>query len=165
MEFKDAAPEQIREVYARFGLAMYQAQCVERQIAILLATCFNPNFAKSSPTDRDRAFDTEFEQTLGRLILRLSQRVRIPSDLADRMKRALEIRNLLAHNYFWERSAQFLSARGRRSMIDELTAYGSEFNALDATLTDVGRRWSARVGLAEEIIEAELRKLRDAGDV
>ena len=37
MELKDADPEQIREVYARFGLAMYQAQCVERQIAILLA--------------------------------------------------------------------------------------------------------------------------------
>jgi hypothetical protein len=50
-------------------------------------------------------------------------------------------------------------------MIDELTAYGSEFKALDATLTDVGRRWSERVGLTEEMVEAELQKLRDEGDV
>ena len=55
MELQDVDPEQIREVYARFGYTMYQAQCVERQIAILLAACFNPNFAKSNPTERDRA--------------------------------------------------------------------------------------------------------------
>lgn len=163
MELQDVDPEQIREVYARFGYTMYQAQCVERQIAILLATCFNPNFAKSNPTERDRAFDTEFEKTMGRLIVRLSQRVRIPSDLAQRMQSALEVRNFLAHDYFWERSDQFLSPQGQQSMIDELAEYGAVLKALDATLTDVGDRWCEKVGITEEMVEAELKKLHDEG--
>jgi len=74
----------------------------------LMRPNFWPEGVQKTVDRYNRAFDTEFEKTLGRLISRLSQRVRIPSGLADRMKRALEIRNLLAHNYFWERSAQFL---------------------------------------------------------
>lgn len=37
-EYIEPELDQIREVYARFGLAMYQAHCLERQLAIILAT-------------------------------------------------------------------------------------------------------------------------------
>ena len=40
----EAAPfdaQQKREVLARFGLAAYYGQCVERQIALMLATMYN----------------------------------------------------------------------------------------------------------------------------
>lgn len=33
----DPESEQIREVYARYGLAMFQAQCLERALAMTLA--------------------------------------------------------------------------------------------------------------------------------
>jgi hypothetical protein len=33
--------EQRRETFARFGLAVYESQCVEKQLAILLATACN----------------------------------------------------------------------------------------------------------------------------
>ncbi len=54
----DAA--QRRETFARFGLAIYQAQCVERQVVILVATTFNPDFLRTSPEERDRFFACEF---------------------------------------------------------------------------------------------------------
>jgi hypothetical protein len=60
--------KQRRETFARFGLAMYHAQCVERQIGILLATTLNPDFLRSSQEERDRFFDVEFAKTLGRLV-------------------------------------------------------------------------------------------------
>ena len=34
----DPESEEIREVYAFFGLAIYQAQCLEKQLAMVIAT-------------------------------------------------------------------------------------------------------------------------------
>lgn len=53
---------QIREAFARYGRAMFFAQCVEKQIAILLASTFKPDFLASSPDERDAYFDVEFRR-------------------------------------------------------------------------------------------------------
>jgi hypothetical protein len=43
MESCDYSEEQqIMDVYARFGLAIYQVQCLERELAISLATVHGP---------------------------------------------------------------------------------------------------------------------------
>ena len=39
----DHKSEHIREVSAWFGLAMFKAQCLERQIALMLATKYGPS--------------------------------------------------------------------------------------------------------------------------
>ena len=53
-------PELTREVFARFGLAMYRAQCLEREIAIILATKYGPDPFNVSKKE----FDSNFEKTV-----------------------------------------------------------------------------------------------------
>lgn len=56
--------EQIRDVYALFGLAIYQAQCVEREIAILLTTVHGPGIQKMTRTNYDMTLQGEFKKRL-----------------------------------------------------------------------------------------------------
>lgn len=153
-------PQQVKEVYARFGLAMYHAQCLERQVAILVAACCNPEFLRKPADERKAIFDAEMAKTLGILVRRLSDQVRIGPNLQSRITKALKTRNWLAHNYFWERSAQFLGASGREDMIRELTGTSNELSALDELLTADSIRWCKRVGITDDMIEAALDNLR-----
>ena len=113
-------PESTRETFARFGLAAYQAQCVEKQLAILVATVHNPEFLSVETDTRERFFQVEFEKTLGQLVRTLGERVSIAPDLEERLRNALRLRNWLMHDYFWDRAAEVMTADGQSRMVPEL---------------------------------------------
>ena len=62
MEQLDPESYQIREVYARYGLAMYQAQCVERQLALLLITEYRPGPSRITRSQYDHLLEAHFEK-------------------------------------------------------------------------------------------------------
>lgn len=156
--------EQIREAFARYGRAMFFAQCVEKQVAILLASTFQPDFMASTPDERDAYFDVEFRKTLGKLILLLGSTVPVPSALEGRLRRAVLLRNWLAHEYFWDRSLEGMSIGGRAGMIDELGEAADFLRSVDEELTGVLIAWLARQGVPAELIEAEVATLKRAAD-
>jgi hypothetical protein len=158
----DAA--QRRETFARFGLAMFHAQCLERQVGILLATTFNPDFFRTSPEERDRFFACEFAKTLGRLVVTLHQRINVPHGLDGRLRRAVELRNWLAHEYFWQRPGSILTWDGRERMIAELQGAADFLNAVDEELTSITDNWLNHVGVPRDIIEAERSKYLSGSD-
>ncbi len=90
MEELDPVSAQIKEVYARFGLAVYQAQCVERQIAILLATKHGPGVNRITRTQYDELLRSLFKKTFGSLANRLRKSARIPGDFERSLEKALE---------------------------------------------------------------------------
>jgi len=163
MKLNDVDPAQVKEVFARFGLAMYDAQCLERQTAILVAACCNPEFLRKTPEERDAILKAEMTKTLGALVRRLSEQVTIAPSLEHRIATALKTRNWLAHNYFWERAGQLLTPSGREVMLKELTDVSNEMSGLDELLTEYATRWRKRAGVPDEVIEAELEKLRAEG--
>lgn len=152
--------EQIRESFARFGRAMFYAQCVEKQLGILLGSTLQPNFLASTPDQRDAYFDVEFAKTLGPLIGALRSRGRVPDALEGRLRRALVVRNWLAHEYFWDRSVQGMSFAGREQMIRELDEAAEFLRSVDAELTFVSELWLARLGIGAEDIAAGVEAMR-----
>ena len=62
----DPESEQIREVYARFGLAVYSAQCLERELAMLLAASGTPEYFTA--WDYDDRLAGNFDSTFGALV-------------------------------------------------------------------------------------------------
>ena len=113
----DHESEQVKEVFARFGLAMFQAQCLERQLAIILATKYGPGPTRISRRDFDSNFEDLFSRTLGQLASEVGKLAGLSEDEKERLQKALIKRNWLAHNYFWERAVEFASESGRASMI------------------------------------------------
>jgi hypothetical protein len=155
---------QIREAFARYGRAMFFAQCVEKQVAILLASTFKPDFLASTPDERDAYFDVEFRKTLGKLILSLGSAVPVPSALEGRLRRAVHLRNWLAHEYFWDRSLEGMSFGGRADMIKELDEAAEFLRSVDEELTGVSIAWLVRQGVPAELIEAEVATIKGAAD-
>jgi len=155
----DMESEHIKEVYAHYGLAMYEAQCVERQLAILLATEYGPAFQSMTRDCYDELLKSLFKKTFGGLLHKLEKSIGIPDGFEQRLRNALKKRNWLAHHYFWERAGHFMTERGRNSMIEELRTVTEKLHELDQELIEVSKRWMEKVGLPEEIVELEKERL------
>ena len=99
-----------RELFARYGYAMHNAQCLEKQLAIMLALA-DPGFFTECPQVRGSLFDAALSETFGAIWKKLSAVVPFGKDVVDRIYEAKTARNHLAHNYFWQHAADLLDAR------------------------------------------------------
>jgi len=159
MEELDAAAQQRRETFARYGLTMYHAQCVEKSLAMLVGTVFNEKFLPSDPDDREAMQEKELKKTMGRLLKQLKKRVAISATLDQDLSDAHKKRNWLAHNYFLERSFDVMTTHGRDKMIDELTELTDFFSTLDKRLMAIFEEWLLKVGVSKKQLQEESEKL------
>ena len=150
--------QQRREVFASFGVAMYYAQCLEHQLGSMLASMCNRQFLEVPPEDRDAFYDRELSKTLGQMVRTLKNTISIPPSLEDRLKKAVDIRNWLAHRYFCERAREILSLREREHMISELQEQADFLQVLDREFTKIMEKWMERLGVSKEDINEEMRK-------
>jgi|ERR1041385_1427149 hypothetical protein len=171
MQSVDEVNEQVKEVYARFGVALYFAQVLEHGIVnALVVLDLIPSrrhlvrTAKEWKTLVDAFMSRHFESTMGRLIRDLRSVTSIPADLEEILQRALAKRNWLAHEYFRERSVQFMSAAGRESMIHESDECRELFSAADDRLEEVIRPLQIAAGMTDEMVAKELEKMKAEAD-
>src|SRR5258707_9358823 len=103
----DDEGEQIKEVYARFGLAVYFAQVLEHGIVnALLIVSLIPSRRHLVPSIEEWAAEVDaftgrhFEDTMGRLIKSLRSVTTLGVGLEVLLRDALGKRNWLVHDYF-----------------------------------------------------------------
>ncbi|MGH9665120.1 MAG: hypothetical protein ACRD9L_11910, partial [Bryobacteraceae bacterium] len=82
-------------------------------------------------------------------------------DLANRVQSVVELRNQIAHRYFWNRAVELTRSDGRQAMLEELIEACNIFDALDYELTELSGAWSADRGLSASDREAALADLLD----
>lgn len=150
--------EHIREVFAHYGLALYQAQCLEKEIGILLSGPHAPTPDRMTRWRYDDLLDTNFELTFGQLISKIRDVADLPFDIEQKLRRAVIARNWLVHNYWWDRAGEFTTALGREKMLVELSEFIALFEGLDTFFTAAGRKWGLEKGISQEVIDAEMAK-------
>jgi hypothetical protein len=155
----DLESDQVREVYAKYGAAMYFAQVLEHGLANFVI------FSRAGKTlrseaDADALFQELLSSTMGRQLREVLVEEDLPEELIARLRNALRIRNFLAHDYFREGSERFLSFSGRNEMLVELEALRAELAATDDELEGITRGIMVAKGITRETIEAELASLR-----
>ena len=155
----DPESEQIREVFAHYGLALYRAQCLERQLAMILASKYGPDPTRITRMDFDHSIEDMFSKTLGQLVRSIKELSALNEDEEERLKNALETRNWLAHRYFWERAVELLSEAGRELMINELRDAISLFDKLDKVFTNETMEWADAFGITQQSVEREMDRL------
>ena len=159
LEWQEELPfdaQQRREVFARFGLALYFAQCLERQIGLLLASMYNQEFLQVPPENRDAFFDREAKKTPGRMAKDLGNEAHLSPTLECRLRKAVELRNWLVHRYFSERDREIATLDGREQMIFELQEKAAFFEELDDEFTALLRKWFFSMGGTKEELESAL---------
>lgn len=150
--------EEVKEVYAHFGLAIYSAQCLEHGLVNafiyldLIPSKIPISHSKAWEDSVDSFSSKHFEHTLGRMIKDLKKFTDVPSDLSLKLSRALTIRNWLAHDYFRERAKEFLFSVGRKNMIKELEDATNLINEADKQLSIILDPILKKYGITEELI-------------
>ncbi|WP_036313180.1 hypothetical protein [Microbacterium oleivorans] len=152
---------QVREVYAQYRLSSYLGQVMEKGVVNLLTLQANVQ----SPYPTTQSFDVLFEKfagyTLGRLIVTVERTFPAEVDTIAALRRALPIRNSLAHDFFWDRAAQFMSFSGREAMLAEIVSMHEPFQSAEALVSALVRRVAEAGGIASEQFEAHLAEPLD----
>lgn len=155
MEFYSES-EHVQEVFAHFGEALYQAQCLEKQMVILLGCLYTPSPNEMSRRRHDELFDANLEQTFGALKKEIKSRIALPTDVDVKLERATESRNWLAHHYWWDRASEFTSFSGRQKMLAELNELTALFSELDRVFADMVKKWAFQHGLTQKDFDDSL---------
>jgi hypothetical protein len=158
--------DHVKEVYARFGLAVYCAQVLEHGLVnALLILDLIPNrrhLANSRErwgADVDAFMDRNFEATMGRLLRKLHQVTHVPPDLEAQLTKALEARNWLIHGYFRDRSDEFMSYAGREQMLQEIDDCREQLVAADRRLEEITTPVRQQAGITDEVLEREYQRM------
>jgi hypothetical protein len=97
--------------------------------------------------------------TMGKLMYELRAVSKIPTDLDDLLKRALKKRNWLAHEFFRERAAEFMTSTGRQQMLADIDECRDLFQTADEALDNVVKPLYSAAGITEGGLEREYKSM------
>ena len=158
--------DHIKEVYARFGLALYMSQVLEHGIVnalVVLDLIPNRRHTVRSKSEWEMLVDDfmegRFKKTMGTLIKSLKAIRHIPPELENEMREALHQRNWLAHGFFRDRSTDFGSYTGREKMLTEVDAARDLFSRIDDALEEIMNPLWHKAGITQEIFDQAYQKI------
>jgi hypothetical protein len=159
MESLSDDAREIKEVSALFGRAVFFIQAFERQLGITLASVCLSDPDAVTREQYDALLSRNFKKTLGQLFHKMKVTLTIPNEIKQEIEAALQLRNFLIHNYFWERMIQFNTSAGRQMMLEELYQACLVFQKVDSKVTAITMEWAAKRGVTEQDYAEELGKL------
>jgi hypothetical protein len=156
-EVDSPSEEEVREVFARYGLTMYKSQCLERNMISYLALSSLPAVTHRYAID-DR-FAEHQRATFTQLVDRLSPLLE-DAELKNELTALAEVRNRIAHSYFWEMAAALTRSDGCNRMVKDLSLLADRFGLADERLSVGTRRLLQARGVSASMLEAEMEGLR-----
>lgn len=147
----------IREMYARFGLAYYQSECLHRGLCFVFAWTELPSRGMITRPRVEERLAQAFSLTLGDVAAKLEDV--LPSELAPDIRTAVATRNFLAHHFWFERAHLMFTVANVRNLIAELDGYAQMFDQLDARVSEWSEPTRERLGLTNEILQASLEQI------
>jgi len=150
--------ELTKEVYARFGLAYYNSECLHRELGNIYTIL---TFKASSDITTPRAEEKmayAYSLTLGKLLDESKEL--FSEDLYQRLANGVEKRNFLAHHFWYERNYLMFSNKGMLQIIEELSELSGLFSGLDEELQNHFRPKWEEFGITEELFEEVLQQVR-----
>lgn len=147
----------IREMYARFGLAYYQSECLHRGLCIILALSGLPSRDMITRPRVEERLAQAFSLTLGDVAAKLEGV--LPAEFAGKIQQAVATRNFLAHHFWFDRAHLMFSANNVRQLIAELDGYVEMFDRIDVRVSEWSAPMRQECGLTDEVLEESLRRI------
>ncbi len=159
--FNDIEPtsDDIKEVYAQFGLAYYHAEVLHRGLCNLYTISQITPSRLVSRYRLEEHLRFSSEMTLGRLLEQMETILPVP--LSEQLKLALERRNFLAHHFWYERIHLTATQNGVETMLLELSRDISLFKELDLEVDKLNAPLQQKTWMKPELFEAALNDLKN----
>jgi hypothetical protein len=155
-----AADEEVRDVFAHFGVVAYYLQVLEVNVVHYLVGQRLRDSQPGPPTDLEQFFDHGRTKTLGQLLRMLdSHETSFPVDLRRTLDEALNRRNYLTHHFFWDFAHDFMDPEGRQVMIDRLIGEREWLVAMNDRLNDLTMTLLEPYGITEEQVDAVMASM------
>lgn len=161
---------QIREVYSRYGLAMYMVQVLEHGmvnafiVMRILPTIQSHRDKASWHATFDGSYEINLARTYGSMLRQLEMLDELPSDLLARLRAAKEDRDVLAHRFFRQNDIAFMNRDGRTEMIawceDRIEMFKRLSDELDEFIAPIQERFGISQRLIDETIAGLLEQAR-----
>ncbi len=110
----------LNRAYRAYGEAMESAQLLETSLALLLLGVFYERSDLENLEECAKLHGYLFKATVGRLILRLKRELPSTAIVERQLNKALQLRNLLAHDYFRTYMFEWLYPAGLRRRVRHL---------------------------------------------
>lgn len=149
--------DQIRELYAMFGLAYYQSECVHRELCMIWAWSGLPSRDLITRPRVEERLAQAFSLTLGDVAAKL--KAVLPAELYAELQTAVETRNFLAHHFWLERAHLMFSVENVRQLTAELDDYARLFDRLDVQVSAWAEPKRQELGVTEEVIQHSLSRI------
>ena len=154
-----AEQDRVKHVYAVAGLALYTAQCFEREMLHVLLVQNRAAGDVRSPEEFEILEGRLTQKTLGRLVKRVNEVVDVNESGKSLLARALRARNTLAHGFFWTHAKDFMTRAGQRKMIDELLGYVHLFETADHLCVIIVKALMRSLGISNETLDRLYQEL------
>jgi hypothetical protein len=147
----------IKEVYARFGLAYYESECLYRGLCNLYTfATFDSKQDITGPRIEEK-FAYAFSKPLGIILHAIEDH--LPESLYEQLQSALDKRNFLAHHFWFKRCHLMFSKEGQNEMLEELLEYAELFSCLDKELELIVSEKMQEFGVTEDVIQGARREI------
>lgn len=156
-----------REVYAKFGLAIYFCQVLEAGLVTYLVLLRRPTEGGSATTEEvDELYFELFGNTLGRNITNVKRLLGRQGEwiLDEQMTAALTLRNELVHGWMRTRALKQGTSENRLAMIEELDKARALLEDADRVLGERTQAMMLRAGVSEGFVQQELERLTELGE-
>jgi hypothetical protein len=156
-----------REVYAKFGVAVYFCQVVETGIGTYLALLRRMKSGKTmTPEQVDELMVEVFGNRFGQNIKEIRDLLGNEGKwiLDDDMRQALDLRNRLVHHWMRERVLELGTSENREALIEELGDAIKELEEADRVLTERTKRLMEKAGVSLEAVQQDLERLESLSD-
>ncbi len=151
--------ELIKEVYARFGLAYYESECLHRELGIVLAIVpFQSKLVVTRPRVEEK-LAYAFSLTLGKVKKELKVKDILPDELFSKLDHVVEQRNFLAHHFWFERAHLMVSSKGLRQMLDEISVLSASFSKLNEQVSNYFKPKFRQLGLTDKMVQNSLDEI------
>jgi hypothetical protein len=152
-----------RQVYAYFGLAMYWAQAIEYGITNVAVATGMRDGAITLQGEVEIDYAGMFSKTMGQARNELLRRCPDLVEFEDKLRRAVKLRNFLAHSYFRHRTSAFMTAEGQEAMIRELQGAAGFLETVNADFEEISLHLVQVMGATEERLAEIYASLREDG--
>lgn len=163
----DRADWEQREIYAKFGLAIYFCQVLEAGlVTYLILLRRSTEGGEATVEEIDGLYTELFGKTLGQNISNVKRLFGEKGKwiLEGQMTTALALRNELAHRWMRERVLRQGTSENRLAMIEELDEAGAVLQDADRLVAARTVAMMTKAGMPEDFVRNELGRLTELAE-